>query len=310
MTGLSQLIFPFKIMPFVEFVAGWISGALGIMVGHPLDTVKVRIQTQVQYKGIIDCIARTYKNEKIWGFFKGMSYPVLSTALCNSVLFGSYSNATHYLRIYREQDGTATLSNFDVFLSGCFGGLVQVLVSAPVDLVKVRLQNQTHHYKHHLVAGGTPPRYKGPLHCTVIILKEEGVKGLYRGALALTLRDVPTCGIYFTTYKLLCRAMTEKDKDPDTLTTLVAGGMTGIFSWTAATPMDVIKARMQMDGIEKVKYRSVFDCILTSIKQEGVWVLCKGMTVNCVRAFPVNAVTFLSFEELMKIMGSRSHFGI
>ncbi|KAK1335543.1 hypothetical protein QTO34_003332 [Cnephaeus nilssonii] len=80
-------------MPVEEFVAGWISGALGLVLGHPFDTVKVRLQTQSTYRGIIDCMVKTYRHESILGFFKGMSFPIASIAVVNSVLFGVYSNA-------------------------------------------------------------------------------------------------------------------------------------------------------------------------------------------------------------------------
>ena len=74
----------------------------------------------------------------------------------------------------------------------------QVVIMAPVDLVKVRLQGQ---------ASGE--RYRGPLHCVSTILREEGPRGLYRGALALALRDVPCYGLYFLPYELVRRALTE-----------------------------------------------------------------------------------------------------
>ncbi|MEQ2222557.1 hypothetical protein ILYODFUR_027502 [Ilyodon furcidens] len=115
-------------MPFLEFVAGSISGAVGIAVGHPLDTVKVRLQAKCVYKGIFDCVARTYLNEGLHGFFKGMSFPVLTTGLANSIVFGSYSNALDYLS---QSDCNLPshckqASSVQVFAAGCFSGIVQV----------------------------------------------------------------------------------------------------------------------------------------------------------------------------------------
>ncbi|KAG7484770.1 hypothetical protein MATL_G00053480 [Megalops atlanticus] len=132
-------------MPLVEFVAGWISGAAGLIVGHPMDTVKVRLQTTSRYKGIFDCVARTYAYEGVPGFFKGMAFPVLSIAVSNSVVFGSYSNALDYLTQsqYADRSKDKSASATAVFTAGCFSGVAQVLVTAPIDLVKVRLQNQT-----------------------------------------------------------------------------------------------------------------------------------------------------------------------
>uniref|UniRef100_A0A672P679 Uncharacterized protein n=1 Tax=Sinocyclocheilus grahami TaxID=75366 RepID=A0A672P679_SINGR len=153
-------------------------------------------KNQVKNLGVI---YMCYINKLFHGFFKGMSFPVLSVAISNSVVFGSYSNV-------KQSPLTA------VFMAGCFSGLAQaslgikpLFVTAPIDLVKVRLQNQTN-------SGGN--KYRGPLHCIAVILREDGVKGLFRGMWALALRDVPCFGLYFLPYELTCRWLTEKGKQP------------------------------------------------------------------------------------------------
>lgn len=74
---------------------------------------------------------------------------------------------------------------------------------APIDLVKVRLQGQT-----------SADRYRGPIHCVTIILREDGPRGLFRGGLALALRDVPCYGLYFLPYEVTRKALTESGKQP------------------------------------------------------------------------------------------------
>uniref|UniRef100_A0A9J7XK86 Uncharacterized protein n=2 Tax=Cyprinus carpio TaxID=7962 RepID=A0A9J7XK86_CYPCA len=78
-------------------------------------------------------------------------------------------------------------------------------VTAPVDLVKVCMQNQTK-------SGGR--KYRDPLHCITVILREDGVKGIFRGMWALALRDVPCLGLYLLPFELTCRWLTEKGKQP------------------------------------------------------------------------------------------------
>ncbi|XP_029975447.1 solute carrier family 25 member 45 [Salarias fasciatus] len=275
-------------MPFLEFVAGSISGAVGLAVGHPLDTVKVRLQAQSVYKGIFHCVAKTYTNEGLRGFFKGMAFPVLTTGLINSVVFGSYSNALYYLSQCRRSGGSASAGH--IFTAGCFSGLVQVFVCAPIDLVKVRLQGQT-----------SAERYRGPIHCVTVILKEGGLRGLYRGGLALALRDVPCYGLYFLPYEVTRKALTKSGEQPGTFAILMAGGIAGVVTWAFATPMDMVKARLQMSGAGGRVYSGVLHCMRVSLKEEGPRVFFKGLLLNSLRAFPVNAVTFLSYESLMKI---------
>lgn len=81
----------------------------------------------------------------------------------------------------------------------------------------------------------------------------------------------------------------------------MAGGFAGIASWITATPFDVVKSRMQMDGLKGRKYQGMLDCMASSFRQEGIGVFFKGMTLNSARAFPVNAVTFLSYEYMLRL---------
>ncbi|TRY55115.1 hypothetical protein DNTS_034531 [Danionella cerebrum] len=276
--------------------------------------VEVRLQTQSVYRGILDCVLQTYTHEGLHGFFKGMSFPVLSVALSNAVAFGSYSNALdHLTHRRRERNNDACDSQGillrHVFIAGCFSGLAQachlfyicsvfmekLFVTAPIDLIKVRLQNQTRSS-----SGGS--KYHGPLHCVAVILREDGVKGLFRGMWALALRDVPCFGLYFLPYELTWRMMTEQGQQPGHSAVLVAGGVAGVVTWACATPMDVVKARLQMSGGGGRVYRGVLNCIAVSVREEGIRVFFKGLLLNSVRAFPVNAVTFLSFEMIVRHM--------
>ncbi|XP_033061513.1 solute carrier family 25 member 45 isoform X1 [Trachypithecus francoisi] len=288
-------------MPVEEFVAGWISGALGLVLGHPFDTVKVRLQTQTTYRGIVDCMVKIYRHESLLGFFKGMSFPIASIAVVNSVLFGVYSNTLLVLTATSHQERRAQPPSYThIFLAGCTGGFLQAYCLAPFDLIKVRLQNQTEPMAQ---PGSPPPQYRGPVHCAASIFREEGYRGLFRGAWALMLRDTPTMGIYFITYEGLCRQYTPEGQNPGSATVLVAGGFAGIASWVAATPLDVIKSRMQMDGLRRRVYQGVLDCMVSSVRQEGLGVFFRGVTINSARAFPVNAVTFLSYEYLLRWWG-------
>ncbi|KAJ8266414.1 hypothetical protein GJAV_G00130160 [Gymnothorax javanicus] len=292
-------------MAIAEFVAGWISGAVGLAVGHPLDTVKVRLQTLTRYKGIVDCVSRIYVHEGIPGFFKGMSFPVLSISISNAVIFASYNKALDFFTHshYAQRSSGNSASAAAVYMAGCFSGAAQLLVNAPTDLVKVRLQNQMEKSW-----GRGANKYKGPLHCVAVVLREDGPRGLFRGMGALALRDVPCYGLYFLPYELVCRVLTESGKQPGTFAVMMAGGVAGVVTWACATPMDVVKARMQMSGAGGPIYRGVLHCISVSLCQEGVQVFFKGLLLNSIRAFPVNAVTFLCYENLMRVFTAGSCF--
>ena len=64
-----------------EFIAGAISGFGQTILGHPLDTIKVRVQNGSTIKGL-----------KPQHYYRGVAYPLLSSSIINSIIFGVYHN--------------------------------------------------------------------------------------------------------------------------------------------------------------------------------------------------------------------------
>ncbi|XP_059213119.1 solute carrier family 25 member 47-A [Centropristis striata] len=284
-------------MHIADFVSGSFAGACGVAVGYPLDTVKVRIQTQRQFTGVSQCIAATFSKEGVHGFFKGMSLPITTISMTSSVVFGTYRNCLQCLSQARGAAGGPN-TKLEVFLSGLAGGIAQTSVMSPGDIVKVRLQCQTESKRR-----GTnmpKPKYSGPVHCLLSIIKDEGFMGLYRGALPLMLRDGPSFAIYFLSYATFCEWLTDSGKKgPNWSGVMLSGGLAGMVAWSCGTPMDVIKARLQMDGARETKrYKGFFHCISETVRVEGAGVFFRSLGINCIRAFPVNMVVFVIYEVL------------
>ncbi|KAM4868694.1 solute carrier family 25 member 48 [Urocitellus parryii] len=327
-----------------DFAAGWIGGAASVIVGHPLDTVKTRLQAGVGYGNTFSCIRTMYKRESVFGFFKGMSFPLASIAVYNSVVFGVFSNTQRFLSQHRcgEPETSPRHSLSDLLLASMVAGMVSVGLGGPVDLIKIRLQMQTQPFREGLegllgvsqscakrfeagnkmnlreaanlsaksraAALGEQPAYQGPVHCISTIVRTEGLAGLYRGASAMLLRDIPGYCLYFIPYVFLSEWITpEACAGPSPCAVWLAGGMAGAISWGTATPMDVVKSRLQADGVYLNKYRGVLDCISQSYQQEGLKVFFRGITVNAVRGFPMSAAMFLGYElSLQALRGDQA----
>lgn len=96
-------------------------------MGYPLETVRVRIQTQKQFTGIWQCTVATFSKEGVHGFFKGMSLPLSTISLTSAVVFGTNRNCLQCLNQARGADAMAPNSKLDIFLSGMVSGIVQVM---------------------------------------------------------------------------------------------------------------------------------------------------------------------------------------
>lgn len=70
--------------------------------------------------------------------------------------------------------------------------------------------------------------YRGPLHCISSVLQTEGLQGLYRGAGAMILRDVPGYVLYFIPYTIFCNLLKpESSSNPHPCSIWLAGGLAG-----------------------------------------------------------------------------------
>ncbi|CAH1154335.1 unnamed protein product [Phaedon cochleariae] len=267
----------------LDFVAGCVGGIAGVIVGHPLDTVKVHLQTQdhnaPKYRGTIHCFRSLMAKDCLKGLYRGVSSPIVGVAGINAVVFGVYGNTQR-----RLSDPESLRSHA---LAGAAAGLFQSFICSPMELAKSRLQV-------------SDKVGNNPLECLKKIYGSEGIKGLSRG-LGLTIaREIPGYSAYFFTYELLTR--TEDEGPISTGRMLFAGGFAGVVSWTVTYPVDAIKSRIQVDGITSTKYAGAYDCLKKTVKSSGLTSLFRGLTPTLVRAFPVNAVTFAVVTWTVRIL--------
>ncbi|GAB0195870.1 solute carrier family 25 member 48 [Grus japonensis] len=215
-----------------DFAAGWVGGAASVVVGHPLDTIKTRLQAGQGYGNTLNCVLTVYRNESVAGFFKGMSFPLASIAVYSSVVFGVFSNTQRLLSQLRHGDPSRTPALADVALASMVAGFISVGIGTPVDLVKIRLQMQMQPYiKANIKLKPTVPGfpvYRGPIHCFRTVLQKEGIAGIYRGAGAMLLRDVPGYCLYFIPYTYFCGWITPDGCiSPNPSSIWLAGGIAG-----------------------------------------------------------------------------------
>mmetsp|Transcript_7945 Transcript_7945/g.19878 ORF Transcript_7945/g.19878 Transcript_7945/m.19878 type:complete len:378 (+) Transcript_7945:348-1481(+) len=188
---------------FHDFVAGGVAGTASVIVGHPLDSIKVRLQTSTSTGPTsISSLVGGYGG--ISSLFRGMSAPLSTACIINAIIFSSYGWSS---RMYDEHFPSSSHfpnnaipihdSTIKAFTCGSFAGLVQGLVICPQEHVKCRLQVQ--HGK-----GSADNLYKGPIDATRSIIKRQGLfKGLYRGWCITVWREVPAFGAYFACYDIL-----------------------------------------------------------------------------------------------------------
>lgn len=138
--------------------------------------------------------------------------------------------------------------------------------------------------------------------CVRKIYKTEGLFGLFNGFRGTLYRDMVGFPVYFCTFELLCRLVSQKGppyEDLGPLSLIVTGGFSGALSWTCAFPHDAIKCRLQVDY--SGKYSSFSDCFRQSFKEEGWQLFQRGLVPCVIRGFPMNAAIFSIYMMMIRV---------
>lgn len=301
---------PKQISTIKNFFAGGFGGICLVAAGHPLDTVKVRMQTMSipssssstqHYSGTWDCFRKIFTEEGIRGFYKGMATPLVGVTPLYSVCFFGYSLGK---KLQNPADGYHH-SAIQIFNAGMLSSVFTNLITTPGERIKCLLQIQQASGN---VISHNQPVFNGPIDCALKLYRDGGLRSLYRGTIATLCRDVPAGGIYFVTYELLQRHLQhsnsrqqQHEHELGVWRTLFAGGMSGIVFWCFALPADVIKSRLQT-APTNLYPNGMRDVVRQIIHREGFTGFYRGSMAVFLRAFPANAACFFGYEVAMKFI--------
>jgi len=172
------------------------------------------------------------------------------------------------------------------------GNKKTAVLSAPIEHVRIRLQTQPH---------GAAKLYGGPLDCIRKLVAHGGGvgRGLYRGTGVTLLREAQAYGVWFLAFEyLMKRTMlhTKREDIPGWKITLY-GGLAGEALWLASYPLDVVKSKLQTDGLRtgEQQYSGAIDCARKVWAKEGVVGFWRGLAPTLMRAMPVSAGTFFVY---------------
>mmetsp|Transcript_4747 Transcript_4747/g.7030 ORF Transcript_4747/g.7030 Transcript_4747/m.7030 type:complete len:301 (-) Transcript_4747:871-1773(-) len=263
-------------------ISGTVGGMAGVIVGHPMDTIKVRLQT-IPDATVGSIVRHTLANQKIYGFYKGMLSPLLGEMSNNCILFGVYKSLDSFQAYYADQQNpeyTKAKEYGAIGVSGAAAGVVMSLIVCPTELVKIQLQCNLDGY------GQERSGKKGFSDCVRHIVKEQGIRGLAHGWTSTLSRELLFNTAYFLTYEVTKKKLREIFPERDITTCLMSGGAAGVAAWALAYPVDVVKSRVQ----------SNFQSTIRQEVSRGGFKYYRGFSLTLIRAFPVNAVTFFAYE--------------
>ena len=271
------------------------------IVGHPFDTLKVRLQTQVRsnkshsfsnhhfsfefnkkpidkpiYDGLIDCFKKTIQWEGIGGLYKGVASPLIGQIFFRILLFTSHGQAKRTL----SQDGLRQLTVPDFFLAGSFAWSVAVLAECPIDLYKSQMQVQ-------IIKSKSDPNYIQPFKnmqdCVVQSIKSNGIRGPYQGFVPHLLRNA--CGgfLHLGFFDVIRTKLAKDQGIPvgklSIFQTMVAGGIGGVTFWTLVFPRNFVSnferndfgMNLRNEKKKKKNGKCAVDVVKSSIQADNIF---------------------------------------
>ncbi|XP_068607291.1 mitochondrial dicarboxylate carrier [Brachionichthys hirsutus] len=258
---------------------------------HPLDLLKVHLQTQQEVKKrMMGMAVHVVRSNGLLALYNG-----LSASLCRQMSYSLTRFAIYEtVRDLMGSTSKAPMPFYQKVLLGAFGGCTGGFVGTPADMVNVRMQNDMK----------LPPElrrnYKHAFDGLFRVFREEGVRRLFSGATMASSRGaVVTVGQlagYDQAKQLVLGTGIMGDNIlTHFLSSLIAGGCATFL----CQPLDVLKTRLMSS---KGEYTGVTHCLRETAKL-GPLAFYKGLIPAGIRLVPHTVLTFIFLEQLKKYFG-------
>lgn len=188
-----------------HLLSGFIGGAFGSLIAHPIDTIRVRFQT-IKYPTILETIKDTYRQGKLKGFYRGITFPLIGISFEKAIVFSAFNYFKNKNLLHSNQ-------HLNIALSGYLTGLLTTTVMSPIEVLKT-------HYQYNLSKDFS--------------IKSK-LKTISNGYLATAQRESIGYSSYFLTYEYLEHNYPKKSLIP------IYGGLSALVSWTIIYPFDLVK---------------------------------------------------------------------
>lgn len=284
-----------NISPLMKGFAGSIGGVAEACALQPMDVIKTRLQLDStgKYKGILGTGRTIIAEEGTRSLWKGLTPFATHLTLKYALRMGSNSV---YQNLLRNEKGQ--LTDGRRMAAGFMAGITEALVIVtPFEVVKIRLQQQKGLSK-------SDVKYKGPIHCAITTLREEGIRGMWSGAAPTVLRNGTNQMCLFWAKNNMDQMLWDKHEgDGKQLSPLqsMASGFSAAFLGPIATgPFDVTKTRLMAQSKSQgpPKYAGFFDALIKIPREEGIMTMWKGLLPRLLRIPPGQAIVWAVSDQI------------
>lgn len=258
------------------FATGVVFGITSVVVGHPFDTIKTKMQAQQGFedKNMRKSFAIVFKTEGIKGFYRGCIPPLMGSGFYRSIQFSAFE-ATYTLldnRVGRSQIPLTNGLETRVLAGGVMAGTCRALIETPLEYAKIKRQT------------GAEWRIKD----TFTGLRVTWVRSLFL---------LPSYFIFLDTFRRNFDKVFEY-KNNQILGPFLVSGSASVMAWCIVWPLELVKSQIQASYLQE---KSVIRQMRFIIKERGgILGLYRGIAPGTIRSFFANGTAFVAMTYAQK----------
>ncbi|CAM8997161.1 unnamed protein product [Rhodiola kirilowii] len=285
--------------------AGSVAGMVEHMAMFPVDTLKTRMQmvgacsvtcntgttTEILRPQFGKFLASIVRSEGAQGLYRGIGAMGLGAGPAHAVYFTVYEVCKE--RFGGNKEGHHPVAHA---AAGVVATTASDAVLTPMDVVKQRLQLPK-----------SP--YCGVRDCMVRMSREEGVRAFYASYRTTVVMNAPFTAVHFSTYEALKKTLgqfsPENASEERIVVHVTAGGAAGALASAVTTPLDVVKTRLQCQGVcgaDKFSNSSIGTAIRQIIAKEGWKALLQGLKPRVLFHTPAAAICWSTYEAMKNFL--------
>jgi len=272
---------------------GGIASIMACCCTHPIDLVKVHLQTSKVNHGMLGQAKVIYST-----FGGGLSgtrafYSGLTASMGRQLTYSATRFAVYDMMKSKLTGDKRNLNGIEKVLCSASGGAIGGVMGTPCDLVNVRMQNDSK-----LPVGHEARRnYRNVVHGLYKIQTTEGASVLMNGWQMATVRAAMMTVGQIAMYEVFKEGAIKHLNAPDVIGThLACGSLAGFCGVAYTMPFDVMKTRMM--NAPPGTYRSVVHVFQDALKEGGAKIFVSGFGPAAVRIVPQTVLTWLFKEQL------------
>lgn len=209
---------------------------------------------------------------------------------------------------------------FEQMVAASTGAFVTSLLVTPLDVVKIRLQQQAHPFvkgtcflyynglMEHLCTTcadvnskepcewfARPGNFTGTRDALLKIARTEGIRSLWSGLSPTLVMAIPATVMYYTVYDNMLSWLRKELYMKNHWVPMIAGSAARLVSVTIVSPIELIRTKMQS---ERLTYKDIGLAIQRAKASDGWLSLWRGWSPSLMRDMPFSAVYWTAYEYL------------